>query len=310
MNLYARDIAMSRLDFLLYWCEIVPMDNWDDYRLIVALSRSGTLRRAANVLGLTHTTVSRRLAILQKARGQIFERTAQGYRTTALGDALLSVAERMENLTHAGNRYQKANETTVSGPIRLSLPEAVAQYLLLDDLFEFANLYPEINLQVETSYGFADLDKSEADIVVRGVRKPPDHLVGRRLFPNRVTYYSDRDYLERTPKSELRWIAPVSDGLWPDWVKNSPFPDIPTALMIDDITARHRALVKGLGLGRGACFMADQESNLVRLSDQPPVPQQDFWVLTHPDLRDTPRVRLLMDFIVAAMLGKRDLIFG
>ncbi|MEO9470181.1 LysR family transcriptional regulator [Parasphingorhabdus sp.] len=286
------------------------MENWDDYRLIIALSRAGTMRRAAETLGLTHTTVSRRLAILEKSRGQIFEKNTRGYRTTDLGDAMLSVAERIEHLTFAGTRYQNANEASVSGPVRLSVPEAVAQYMLLDDLFRFSKLYPEINLTVETSYSFANLDKSEADVVVRGAQEPSDHLVGRRLFANHVTYYADRNYLDRTPANELRWIAPASDGLWPSWIENSPFPNVPVAMVIDDITARHRALVKGYGLGRGACFMADPESNLVRLSTEPPVPQQDFWVLTHPDLRDTPRIKLLMDFIVAAILQKRQLIYG
>lgn len=261
------------------------MEVWDDYRLILALSRSGTLRGAAVALGLTHTTVSRRLAVLQETRGQVFERKAGGYQTTTLGHALVDVAERIESLTLTGARYQKANESKLSGVIKLSLPEPVAQYLLLEDLLEFTALYPSIELQVETSYRFVDLDRSEADVVVRGAQEPPDHLVGRRLFPNRVTYYADRDYLERTPEKDLRWIAPATDGFWPGWLENSPFPSAPISIVIDDITARHRALVKGLGLGRGACFMADPEPNLVRLTDEPPVPQQDFWVLTHPDLR-------------------------
>ncbi len=288
----------------------VPMNDWDDYRLILALARAGTMRGAANALGLTHTTVSRRLATLQDARGRLFEKGPGGYRATKLGDALIEVAERMERLTLTAMRQQKAFGEDLSGPITLSLPEAIAQYLLLEDLLEFTALYPAVNLTVETSYRFVDLDRSEADVVVRGAQNPPEHLVGRRLFPNCVTYYGDRDYLARTPKEDFRWIAPSVAATDPDWLGNSPYPDAPIALLIDDITARHRALVQGLGLSRGACFMADPEPNLVRLTSQPPVPQQEIWVLTHPDLRQTPRIRALMDFIANAMLKKRDLVLG
>ena len=56
--------------------------------------------------------------------------------------------------------------------------------------------------------------------------------------------------------------------------------------------------------------MADPEPSLVRLSDDPPVPQQELWVLTHPDLRDTPRIRVVTDFIYKAMKAKEPLVVG
>ncbi len=286
------------------------MDDWDNYRLILALARSGTMRAAAIDLGLTHTTVSRRLAVLQDARGRLFEKTTDGYVATALGYALIEVAEKMESLSLAGARHQRALDQEIAGTITLSLPEAIAQYLLLEDLLEFTQLHPSIELRVETSYRFVDLDRSEADVVIRGAQEPPDHLVGQRLFPNFVTYYANKEYLETTPRSELRWIAPTPEARTPGWLENSPFPDAPIAIGIDDITARHRALVKGMGLSRGACFMADPEPSLVRLTSKPPEPQQDIWVLTHPDLRQTPRIRVLMDFIARAMRDKKSLVLG
>ncbi|MCK0127811.1 LysR family transcriptional regulator [Erythrobacter sp. F6033] len=286
------------------------MEDWDDYRLILSLARSGSLRAAAADMGLTHTTVSRRLAVLQDTRGLLFEKSPGGYAPTTLGSALIEVAERIESLTLAGQRHQRAADQDISGVITLSLPEAIAQYLLLEDLIEFSQVYPAIDLRVETSYRFVDLDRSEADVVVRGAQEPPEHLVGRRLFPNRVTYYGNRDYLNSTPEDELIWIAPNAESRTPGWLENSPYPNAPIGLAIDDITARHRALVMGLGLSRGACFMADPEPSLVRLTADAPDALQDIWVLTHPDLRDTPRIRVLMDFIVKAMTEKKALVSG
>lgn len=284
--------------------------QWDDYRLVLFLARFGTLRSAAGELGLTHTTVSRRLAVIERANGQLFEKGPGGYVPTALGSAMIDVAENMETLAFAGERSRLALSEDVAGVVTLSLPEAIAQYLLLEDLLEFAQAYPSIELRVETSYRFVDLDRLEADVVVRGANEPPDHLVGRRMFPNQVAYYGDRDYLKATPRDELCWIAPGPETRSSDWLESSPYPDAPIAFTLDDITARHRALVKGMGLSRGACFMADPEPNLVRLSNDSPVPQQEIWVLTHPDLRQTPRIRVVMDFLAKAMKAKEPLVRG
>ena len=56
--------------------------------------------------------------------------------------------------------------------------------------------------------------------------------------------------------------------------------------------------------------MADPEPNLVRLSDDEPVAQQELWVLTHPDLRDTPRIKVVTDFIYRTMKAKEPLVIG
>lgn len=248
--------------------------------------------------------------MIEDARGPLFEKLPRGNRPTPLGEALIDVAGRMESLTHAGARYERAVGQDLSGVVTVSLPEPVAQYLLLNELFELHEAFPQIELRINTSIRFVDLDRLEADIVVRGSQQPPDHLVGRRLFPTCITYYANRDYLASTPRDKLRWLAPTSAGMWPDWLENSPYPEAPVALLCDDIVTRHRALVAGLGLARGACFMADPEPSLVRLTDDEPIPQQDFWVLTHPDLRHTPRVRAVMDFLVRAMKSKERLVLG
>ena len=56
--------------------------------------------------------------------------------------------------------------------------------------------------------------------------------------------------------------------------------------------------------------MADPVPTLVRLSDDPPLPQQEIWVLTHPDLRDTPRIKVVTDFIYKALKAKQPLVLG
>ena len=50
--------------------------DWSDVRIFLAIARSGSLRAAAKLLGVSHPTVGRRLQVLEQSSGQpIFLRT-------------------------------------------------------------------------------------------------------------------------------------------------------------------------------------------------------------------------------------------
>ncbi len=287
------------------------MENWDDYRFILALSRYGTVRGAAHQLRVTHSTVSRRLAVINDRYGApVFERIAGGYRPTELGDQLLAAARRMEQINYAANRKQRAQGVGEAGPITISIPGVMGQFFLLDALDEFSRMYPEIELTINSGYHFADLDKSEADVVVRATSKPPEHLVGRKLFSFYLNYYCRVDYLEKTPTSDVRWIVNSRDPAPEEWIVKTPFPEAPIGWRLDDFLLRHLAALQGRGIYRGTCYMADPDPNLMALEGSEPFPWQDIWVLTHPDLKNTPRVKLLMRFISKVLTEKQDLLQG
>lgn len=263
------------------------------------------------MLNTTHTTVARRLELMHKRRNAcVFEKISGGFRATPLGEHLIDVALRIEQVTIISDRYQRSVGEGIAGPLTVSLSEPIAQFLLIEDLVQFSIDYPNIELSIECSEQLANLDRSEADVVVRGTNRPSEHLVGRKLFPYVLSYYANRDYFNNTDENTYRWIAPGNSGTWPEWLASSPYPDAPVAVRINEVISRHRALVAGFGLGRGACFMADQEPKLMRLPDAPLIPAIDLWVLTHPDLRHTPRVKLLMQFLIERLETKRDLITG
>jgi DNA-binding transcriptional LysR family regulator len=167
---------------------------WDDYRLVLALHRSGTLRAAASALG----------ANLDPG---LFDKIPGGYRITARGKPIVEAAEDMEAASLKAERKARAGDRFISGHVTISIPDAFGQYLLLDDFAQFRVTYPDIQLTIKSTYSFADLDRSEADIVLRATHAPPEHLVGRRLFPFYVAHYCAIDYLETTPPQERVWIA-------------------------------------------------------------------------------------------------------
>ena len=61
--------------------------NWDDLRLFLAVARAGSISGAARLLGVQHSTVSRRLRQLEASMGaRLVDRQADGYRLTPAGD--------------------------------------------------------------------------------------------------------------------------------------------------------------------------------------------------------------------------------
>lgn len=287
------------------------MEKWSNYKLILALHRVGTIRGAAEAIGVNHATVSRRLAQINLTyAAAIFDRTSDGYKATPLGLELVSAAEKIEAITFEADRKSRATRADLAGPIRLSVGEPIAQYLLSDELARFAHEHKDIDLTVETSIDLVNLDRSDADVVIRGTQNPPDHLVGRRLFAFYLCEYCSRDYLQTTAPENRRWMRYSKSLATSDWIASTQFPNAPVSLKSDDIVWLHKAAIQGHGMIKNACYMADPDPGLVRLPGAVPTKAQDLWVLTHPDLTAAPRIKYFMRYLVDALKMKRDLIQG
>ncbi|MEM1438683.1 MAG: LysR family transcriptional regulator [Pseudomonadota bacterium] len=286
--------------------------TWDDFRLILALIREKTVRGAAKTLGVSHATVSRRLAHLNSRPGGPFvQKSPSGLWPSKAGRVVFDAAEKMEQIVNEAARRQRAVNERLAGPLCLSIPNPVLQYLLLDAVTEFGAQFPGIDLTINATDQLVDLDRAEADVVIRTTEQPPEHWVGRRLFPYMLSLYAHRDYLEKTPPSEYRWIAPTEDTTrWADWLSESPFPNAPIGLRISSITGRFQALKRGLGMGRAACFMAELEPDLVRLPGAMSSAAETFWVLSHPDLAKTERARAAIRFFASKLKARQAVIQG
>lgn len=270
------------------------MENWDDYRLLLAVKQTKSIREAGERLGVNHSTVSRRIQSMNQSHPvNVFESTVSGLEITEYGAVLLQTAIKIQDLMPEQARILASQDFSQSGAVSLSLPPALLQFLLIDDLTQFQQLHPDICLTVFTSYDFADLDGGEADVVIRVSNDPGDELVGHRVCPIYVGYFAARDYLTNTPPEQRVWIT----GAKNDWVKNTPFAELQVRYKVDDLVTRHTMAAKGLGIIRGACYIADHYPELVPVIDEF-TPFQDVWVLTHKELRDTPRIKTVMQFLL------------
>ncbi|HKJ19455.1 MAG TPA: LysR family transcriptional regulator, partial [Woeseiaceae bacterium] len=173
--------------------------DWDNVRLFLELTRRGSARGAAQALGLSHSTVVRRVERLESGLGaRLFDRDFTGYRPTPAGQTLLDSALKAEEAILAADRQLHGSDASLSGEITLTMPDVLAYFFLMPELVTFTERYPEIDLKMLISYDVFDLARREADVALRLYRQdhlPPEDLVGRKLQSVWSCYYASEAYL-------------------------------------------------------------------------------------------------------------------
>src|SRR5688572_9727168 len=101
--------------------------QWDDFRLVLALGRGGSLASAAQLLAIDRSTVFRRLDTLEAQLGvRLFERLGGPWQPTAAGEAMLGAAERIEQEAIAAERAVSGRDTRLQGKLRVTSSETLA----------------------------------------------------------------------------------------------------------------------------------------------------------------------------------------
>ena len=272
--------------------------NWDDLKVLLALSRAGSTRKAAAILSVSNTTVMRRLESLEEqVGGRLFDRTPDGFRATSLADQLLPAARDVEETLSEAERHVTGKDSELSGRIKLSLP-AVPLTHISEAVAEFAIQYPHLELDITLSDHPVDLARREADIAVRGIpkhKRPPKDIVGIKLGKISLGYYAHRELLSEAARGhrELTCIQASGRALTLGDLPDAESLGLKTRHLIDGITPRTIAVTNKLGVAALPCFLARQYPGLILLPGVPSAHWGFTWLLHHKDLRQSARIRAL-----------------
>src|SRR5947207_9135122 len=174
------------------------MFDWNDLRYFLAVARHRSTIAAGKSLGLSQSTVHRRVSELERRLGrQLIARHPTGYRLTEFGDALLPYAERVE--AAAGDLELRVKDTCreLSGVIRVTCPEPIVYRMTKSSLIDrFHARHPALRVEFVTSDRYLDLSKGEVDVAFRS-GDTDDELVGRKIADSIWAVYASRSYVER-----------------------------------------------------------------------------------------------------------------
>jgi molybdate transport repressor ModE-like protein len=281
--------------------------DWDDLRTFLAVARTGSLTDAARSLGVSYSTVSRRLAALEEGLGaRLFDREASGYAPTPVGVEMLESARRMESEFEALSRRVRGRDARLSGRIRVATTDALAMSFM-PELASFSRRFADIEIDLLSTPEPAELAMREAEVALLVTDRPPPSLVGRRLAKLPSALYAAKSYLAEHAAT-LELAAHVWVG-WEDGMAHIPaarwmrahVPHARVACRVSTGTALRAAVQEGVGVAHLLCFLADEEAGLERLRAPEPALETGLWLLTHEDLRATGRVRVFLDFMAEAV---------
>ncbi|MEO0601492.1 MAG: LysR family transcriptional regulator, partial [Myxococcota bacterium] len=185
--------------------------DWDDLRYVLALTRAPTLAGAAQQLGVTHTTVGRRLRAIEAMLGvSLFDRTPEGLVPTGAGRDLADVAEQVESDVLAVEGRVRGRDTRLTGPLRVSTMDLF--FCALQPAFAaFSEACPGVELTVDTTLDRVSLARREADVVIRLTNQPPEYLVGRRVGRVQFAVYAADSLVARigdgAPLEAFPWLG-------------------------------------------------------------------------------------------------------
>jgi len=279
--------------------------NWDDLRIFLAVAELGSLRRAAEMLGVSQPTVGRRLRALEADLGQpLFDRDRDGHRPTPAAEALLPQARAVET---AARRVESSARTLVGGlseTVRVAAGEWAAR-VLSRGLSALAD-GPRVELLV-TGLSAAPAGRMPEILVRHGLPDTGDGVT-RRVGELRCALYGAKRFAEGrvlplTPAevATLPWLGFVAEQqhyVTMRWLEETMRGRPPAArLMRTDLMLD--AAQDGLGTAVLPCFLGDTAPGLVRLSAPIDALRADYWTVLHPDLARNPSVRAVADWVLS-----------
>lgn len=286
--------------------------NWDDLRLFLAVARSGSISGAAKLLGVQHSTISRRIRQFElKLGARLLERKQGGYELTQAGEHVKEAATNIEREILGVDGALIGKDTHLIGSLRVTAINNMASTVLMPMFAEFSTQHPLVKLHIVVSNLDASLAQRDADVAIRLTNSPSDTLIGKRIVTVASTIYGSRSYLEKLQHEnrEPKWIGVDCCGFHKTWTKQA-CGEQPHNFISDDTLLTLAAIKENLGVSILPCFMGDADPALKRYCEPDPAYDLGLWVLLHPDLKRTARVLAFRDHMISAINEKKDLFEG
>jgi DNA-binding transcriptional LysR family regulator len=297
------------------------MFDWDDLRHLIAVSRQGSTLAAAKTLGVNQSTVHRRLLELERAIGlTLMKRQPGGYRLTELGEALIDHVLAVETAVRTLERQIRALKLDLKGVVRLTCPEPTVPRIVATGLLDgFHKRYPGLRVEFVTSDRYLDLSKGEADVAFRSGEPVDDRLVGRKICDSIWAIYASKSYVQQHGRPTT--IADLADHAllgFDGIMQNDRVAKwLPTAVPHARIVSRNNSMLgtlsavkAGVGIAPLPTTLGDAEDVLIQVL--PPVEEltRSWYLLTAPDLRNTPRVAAFVDQVLEDVPALRKALIG
>jgi DNA-binding transcriptional LysR family regulator len=273
--------------------------NWDHIKYFIATARAGSLTLAAQVLSSSPATLSRRLDALEHDCGMtLFTRTNTGYSLTRDGEVFLSRCLDIEDAFRILERSWPSAAPGPAGTVRIATSENWANLILLPAMRKLRQIYPHIEVVLQTGPQPIPLRGREVDLAVRLSMPSSGNFKARciglqahALYAARVSQSNGSEPIIGWPNEYAALPIAKAAGLHPKYCHPPP-------LQVDTLQGHVAAARAGVGCAYLPCFVGDTVPELMRIDGPCGLLKQKIYLILHNDSVEMQRVRVVADFIV------------
>lgn len=281
--------------------------DWNRARAFLTTAEAGSLSAAAKQLGLTQPTLSRQVAALEAELGvTLFERVGKKLVLTETGASLVEHAKLMGDGASAMAFAASGRSKEIGGRVTLSVTDSYAAYILPDIVARLGREAPQIRLVIIAANTLSDLRRREADIAVRHVRPQEDGLIGRQIGESAAHFYAAPDWIARhghpasvgdIPPDQFIGFDETEDFLRQIRGIGVRLPDAGLRLVSKNAVVVWEMVRRGLGVCLMSREVGRRAPGLVDLFPDFPAPRFPIWLVTHRELRTSPRIRYVFELL-------------
>ncbi len=289
--------------------------DWDKLRVFHAVAEAGSFTHAGDTLNLSQSAVSRQISALEEALSvPLFHRHARGLILTEQGEQLnRTVREVFAKLAMTEAQLTESKERA-AGRLKVTTTHSFGVAWLAPRLKTFLERYPDVSMTLLLDDVDLDLAMREADVAIRMHPPRQPDLVQRSIGEMRWQIWASDAYLKtagRVPErpedlDQHRLILfgdrkpPVLDVNWlADLGRSESSSRRIRALEVNSLQAVMIAIRSGLGIGAVPDYLVENTAGMTRILPHAKTPKIDMFFVYPEELRNSKRVGVFRDFIVA-----------
>jgi len=293
------------------------MPRLDDVPFFLALARHKRLSTAARRLEVSHSTISRRVAALEKALGcRLFDKTPHGWELTDAGRRLYADAVRIEATAAEAFGALSVDSLAPAGTVRLRTTEAFGISVVAPWAARLRRLHPGIKLELLTDSRKTALSAREFDLAVTFHQPELADVMVTRLTDYGLGLYASRGYLAGRGGSLTREQLADADFVWfIESLQDLPFPrslvpDPRVVFYATSMLGQQAAVAAGAGVGLLPHFLAAPDDRLVRVLPEEISIVRASWLVIPAESSRSPATRAVARFLHQVSLRERARLTG
>lgn len=300
------------------------MDQLRALKYFVAVAETGSFTQASKQFSVPASSLSRRIADLEKSLGAtLLQRTTRVVKLTEVGQRYFEQVQQMLLHLEMSDEEVRSYQANPMGQLRISSMVAFGESILLPLMQEFAELYPDIILDITLSDEKSALGRDDVDLAIRGGYAPNERVVAKKLMDNNFIAVASPDYLAeygrpshplelrqhkglyfRSPTGPTPWICEINQQ-WQDV-------SAPAIAICNEGKWLLEKALQGKGiimLPRWVLKQPLAEGRLQELDLTPAVtitqnPDLGVYLLYQKQRYQVPKIKAAVDFLTAKVIGE------